>query len=357
MDAFLGLSLAAILGWMVWAILAFLTVYGSLVVITWGIDEGLGPGKKSGRKDYWNDPDFWENLDDLLSMAITCLFWWAILVFFLPEDWAKLHLLWVAPLSVYLAVKLGNGIAYIIKRSLRKDLESLERAFQSIVESVWRPSLSEGKLLEEVRLRCAVEGIPFSPSKLSKSLELGRQEIGRILRVCEQDLSPEGSRDAAIMVLLHAYGLARGQIVSLTMEDYIAESETLLVRSPPVWLRTLRKVDARQIERAGPLTISTNGLTDWMQADDPGWFICQIGPDGRVLPDGAITASKIYQVLKTRVEQAGLHSRHKRTSFQTMGTTRSWSPGRDPALALQCPFCLSYSNPSVARSCNCFDSS
>lgn len=260
MDAFLGLSLVAILGWLVWAILALLTVYGSLGIIAWGIDD-------------WNDPDSWENLDDLLSPPITCLFWWVILLLFLPEDWAKLHLLWVAPFSVYLAVKLGNGIAYIIKRSLKKDLESIERAFQSIVESVWRPSLSRGKLLEEVSLRCAVEGIPFSDYELSKSLELSRQEIGRILRVCEQDLSPEGSRDAATIVLLHGYGLARGEIVSLTMDDYCAESETLLVRSPQVWLRTLPKTDARQIEQAGPLTISIDGLTDWVQARgaDPGW--------------------------------------------------------------------------------------
>ncbi len=39
--AFLALSLAAILGRLLWAILAFLTGWFSLVVIEWGIDAGL----------------------------------------------------------------------------------------------------------------------------------------------------------------------------------------------------------------------------------------------------------------------------------------------------------------------------
>ena len=197
----LGLSVLEIVGWVVWVIVALLASIGSLAAIA-SVREGLWPQKPRITVDEFDD------VGCSWSIAIICLFWWVILVLFFIEDWEKLHVLWLAPVSGYVAAILGEKIADWIVPQVPVNV-----AIQSVAKRVWRAHLTEGRFVEEVRRACANEGIPLNHFTLSKSLsesrELSREEVGSLLKNCEQDAGPEGPRDGAIIVLLYGYGLAR----------------------------------------------------------------------------------------------------------------------------------------------------
>lgn len=232
-------------------------------------------------------------------------------------------------------------------------------AFQRVAERVWRAHLTEGEFLEEVRRACANEEIPLSPSTLSESLsesrELSREDVGSLLKNCGP--GPEGPRDAAIIILLYGFGLAREELVALEMDDYNLEDKALLVQSPKIWLRTLRKFEVRRLRESRPIVISSESVIDWIKVrgDSSGPLFCHIGKDGALHPSRPIAASKVYQILKTRGEQAGIHP-FKAISFRTTGTASSRSVALTrfptPPLVLQCPHCWSYNHPSEVR-CDC----
>jgi len=76
-----------IAGWIVWALLAFLA-------IGWAI--GARTYTKAGANFH-------------MATAVQTFFFWAIAVTFLITDWNKLHILWAAPVSFFLAQLLVIG--------------------------------------------------------------------------------------------------------------------------------------------------------------------------------------------------------------------------------------------------------
>lgn len=345
----LGLSVLGIAGWLVWVLLAVAATVMGVVVVTRIRSRGLWGFARTALEGDW-------------GMVLWPPFCWCFLLLFLIADWSKLHLLWIGPGSGAYCQCLGKilerlflplPIGYELGRSAEA---KAEKAFRRIVERVWRAHLTEGpytyrEFFEEAKRACADEGIPFDHLRLSKSRELNREEVESLLKTCSA--GPEGLRDWTIIFLLYGYGLARSELISLTMNDYNPENETLVVESPGVWMKTLRKVDIRRLEQSRPLIISTETLLDWIQVrgHDPGPFFCQIGKDGTLYPSRPITATKVCHLLKTRGEQAGIHP-FKATSFPTIGTTTSWTEafttrkGAVPPLALKCPSCGSIAPPS-----------
>jgi len=58
-------------------------------------------------------------------------------------------------------------------------------------------------------------------------------EVVALLRICADDSSPAGARDAAIIALLYGTGLRRAEAVALDLADCTLERGTLIVRGGP----------------------------------------------------------------------------------------------------------------------------
>ena len=56
-------------------------------------------------------------------------------------------------------------------------------------------------------------------TKLSEQV-LKEEEISALFKVCEQDLTPTGYRDAALFAILRSGGLRRGEAVKLNLKDF-----------------------------------------------------------------------------------------------------------------------------------------
>lgn len=126
--------------------------------------------------------------------------------------------------------------------------------------------------------------------------ELTPGEISALMADCENDPSPAGVRDAAIIALLYSCGLRRAELVGLLLADYDQESGALVVRGK------------RNKERK---TYVINGaaaaLADWLsvRGSQPGALFMAINKGGRLVP-GELTAQALYNLLAKRGENAGL---------------------------------------------------
>lgn len=65
---------------------------------------------------------------------------------------------------------------------------------------------------------------------LPRGRGLARGELVALFNACSEDGSPAGARDAAILALLYGSGLRRGELVTLDLEDYNADTGAVTVR-------------------------------------------------------------------------------------------------------------------------------
>ncbi len=56
-------------------------------------------------------------------------------------------------------------------------------------------------------------------------------EMSAILRTCAEDVTPAGARDAAIIALLRGTGLRRSEMAALDLDNYDAESGSIIIRA------------------------------------------------------------------------------------------------------------------------------
>lgn len=128
--------------------------------------------------------------------------------------------------------------------------------------------------------------------------ELNRGEISALLGACENDPSPAGVRDAALVALLYGAGLRRAEVVALDLDDYDPQASQLLIKGKG------RK------ERMAYLNDSLNrAMEDWLEVRGlkPGPFFLPIRKDGD-LELRRMTTQAVYNLLRKRAAQAGVRN-------------------------------------------------
>jgi len=121
-------------------------------------------------------------------------------------------------------------------------------------------------------------------------------ELVRLFGACQNDTSPAGIRDTAILATMYGLGLRRAEIAGLTLVDYDRAGQEIKVRGKG------RK------ERLQPVTGNVaKALGAWLEirGDEPGAMFVPINKSGR-LDIRAMTDQGIYSVLSKRTKQAGL---------------------------------------------------
>ncbi len=127
---------------------------------------------------------------------------------------------------------------------------------------------------------------------------LGAGELQALMAACENDLTPAGARDAAIIALAWVAGLRRDEIAGLAMEDFSPIDESsgdLLVRGKGDKERTAYLYNG-----------AFSALADWLEIRGhlPGSIFCVIDKGGNLETDHHLSGEAMRLILEKRIEEA-----------------------------------------------------
>lgn len=127
---------------------------------------------------------------------------------------------------------------------------------------------------------------------------LSAGELQALMAACENDLTPAGARDAAIIALAWVAGLRRDEIAGLAMEDFTQIDESsadLLVRGKGDKQRTAYLYNG-----------AYSALADWLEirGDQAGSIFCMIDKAGQLETDHHLSGEAMRLILEKRIEEA-----------------------------------------------------
>jgi site-specific recombinase XerD len=134
-----------------------------------------------------------------------------------------------------------------------------------------------------------------------ESLPAGRAlaagEISALLADCEDDPTPAGARDAALLVVMYPGGLRRAEVAGLDLADYDTETGALTVRHG--------KGNKARINYLSDG--AQRAMLDWLKirGAEPGPLFYPVNKGGR-LQLRRMTSQAVYSILQKRGDQAGV---------------------------------------------------
>ncbi|HFQ93278.1 MAG TPA: integrase [Anaerolineae bacterium] len=190
--------------------------------------------------------------------------------------WHELRYQHTAAIRAQLAARYAHSTANKILSALRGTLKA-----------AWQLGLmSADDYFTAVSVK-AVKGERLPPGR-----SLSQGEIAALLDTCQP--TPAGVRDAAIIAILYACGLRRGELVNLDLADFDPNESRLKVRGK------------RNKERFVPIVNGARAsLEDWLavRGGTPGPLFTGLGNKQR---GGRLTTQAIYAMLKRRADEAGI---------------------------------------------------
>lgn len=163
-------------------------------------------------------------------------------------------------------------------------------AIRQTLKTAWRL----GQMSNEEYSRAA-DIASVNGETLPAGRELSAGEIGALMTHCEQDPTPAGARDAAVIALMYSCGLRREEVVALSLAGYDADSGRLVVHGK------------RSKDRAVYLLNgAADAMADWLKVrgreDAP--LFCAINKGGRLDPGKSMTPQAVYNLLAKRAALA-----------------------------------------------------
>jgi site-specific recombinase XerD len=121
-------------------------------------------------------------------------------------------------------------------------------------------------------------------------------EISALMADCENDPSPAGVRDAALIAVWYTCGLRRAELAGLDLADYDPASDGLKIRGKRNKERLVYLING-----------AARAVADWlaMRGNETGALFCAINKGGR-LSHERLTAQALYNLLARRCESAGV---------------------------------------------------
>ena len=164
-------------------------------------------------------------------------------------------------------------------------------ALRKTLKAAWR--LKQMKTDDYMRA-ADIEGVKGESIPPGRGLASG--EIAALMGACENDTTPAGARDAAIIALAYSCGLRRDEIVKLSLEDYDHITGRLVVRGKRNKERTAYLING-----------AAAAMVDWLavRGDQPGGLFYAIGKGGRIMPR-YMSNQAIYNMFAKRGNQAGV---------------------------------------------------
>lgn len=198
----------------------------------------------------------------------------------LALDWAALRYSHAQALRTVLAERYAAATANRFLSALR-----------GVIKAAFLLGLMAAEDYQRVVLVKAVTG-----STVPAGRDLTPGELTALMANCENDTTPSGARDAAIIAILYTCGLRRAELVGLQLASFDGTTGALKVHGK------------RNKDR---LTYLVNGaaraVNDWLaiRGQEPGPLFGPINKGGR-LTGGAMTAQALYDLLAKRGQAAGI---------------------------------------------------
>ncbi len=165
-------------------------------------------------------------------------------------------------------------------------------ALRGVLKESWRLGLVDA---ETYRRAADLPGI--KSERLPRGRALSTGELRSLFRVCGDDPSPAGRRDAAMLAVLYGSGLRRSEVVGLDLSDYNPEGGSVRIREGK--------------GRKDRLGYAANGaqeaLEGWLavRGSEPGPLFLPIAKGGRI-HHRRMTDQAVLVVLRKRAAQAGV---------------------------------------------------
>jgi integrase len=130
-----------------------------------------------------------------------------------------------------------------------------------------------------------------------KGEAVGQEELAALFKVCAEDPSPAGRRDAAMFAVLYGGGLRRAELCGLDLADFDPDDCSLTVRAG-----TGRRDRTVYV----PETVCEH-VQAWVEIreEEPGPLFCPVRMTGEV-PISWLRGETLWYILKRRQRQAGL---------------------------------------------------
>ncbi len=167
-------------------------------------------------------------------------------------------------------------------------------ALKGTLRAAWQ---TKQMTAEDYQLAVSVRGV--RGETLTAGRGMTKSELSALLSACEDDETPAGARDAAIIAMMYSCGgLRRAEVVSLDLADYDAESGRLKIRGKGNKERTAYVTGGAE-----------SALSDWLnlRGDNAGALFVAINKGGN-LRGGRLTSQAIYNMLQKRGDEAGVKS-------------------------------------------------
>lgn len=202
-----------------------------------------------------------------------------------------------------------HGVIGLLRESGRAPttINTYLSALKGVALEAWTLRKMDTESFQHIKLIKSVKGY-----RIPRGRALDWGEMGALFAVCQQDESPKGLRDAAILAVLIGCGLRRSEIVSLDLEQVSSKEQSLTI---------LGKGNKERLSFMPPATwVRLKAYLDEVRGDLPGALFQRIRRFG-VLTNERMTDQAIYHILGTRRLEAGVASfapHDLRRSFATM---------------------------------------
>jgi len=169
-------------------------------------------------------------------------------------------------------------------------------AIRGVMRAAWRLGQIDAEHYQRV---ADVQGV--SGSTLPTGRGLGAGEILSLMRVCQEDQTDAGARDAAIVALGYGGGLRRAELASLDLANIVEGNGEVI---------TIKVVKGKRNKER--LIYLDNGATlalrDWLaiRGTEPGPLFYSGRRGGHLTQGQRITGQAIGDILEKRAELAGI---------------------------------------------------
>lgn len=167
--------------------------------------------------------------------------------------------------------------------------------FLSALRGVLLQAFSLGLIsAEDYQRAVLVKSVTGSTIPAGRELQPG--EITALMASCENDLTPAGARDAAIIALMYTGGLRRDEVVRLDFENYEPETGKLVILGKRNKQRTAYLING-----------AAGAMADWLdvRGSEPGPLFYPVNKGGHIQRQ-RMTNQAIYNILAKRAELAGV---------------------------------------------------
>jgi integrase len=196
-------------------------------------------------------------------------------------DWAKLRYQHTAAVRAVLMEKYSPA-------TTNKMLTAVKRVLQEALKL---------ELISEKDYKGATDLRPVPGSKGLKGRALSREEIAALLKVCQQDSSRTGVRDAALIAILRSSGVRRRELVNLDLSDFEESTGAIEVKDGKGGKDRTVYLSSQAIR------VVLNWLA--VRGDAPGPLLCPVNKGKRVTLR-RLTSQAVLFILQRRGEEAGV---------------------------------------------------